>query len=98
MAAYFQMKAESPRNGFLQTVTCAIVVSSLAIFAGCRVSRPGSDHATSQILYTAIASDPRTFNPILITDSSSGQLTGDLFENLLRLHPVTTLPEAGLAE
>ncbi|HWJ40239.1 MAG TPA: ABC transporter substrate-binding protein, partial [Candidatus Limnocylindrales bacterium] len=62
------------------------------------MSRPGSDHATSQILYTAIASDPRTFNPILITDASSGQLTGDLFDSLLRVNPVTTLPEAGLAE
>ena len=45
-----------------------------------------------------IGSDPRTFNPILITDASSGMLTSDLFDSLLRLNPVTTLPEAGLAE
>ena len=92
------MKAESPRNGFLQTVTCAIVLSSLAFFAGCRVSRPGSDHATSQILYQAVPGDPRTFNPILITDATSGELTSNLFESLIRVNPVTTLPEAGLAE
>jgi len=33
-----------------------------------------------------------------ITDASSGQLTGDLFETLLQLNPVTTLPEPRLTE
>jgi peptide/nickel transport system substrate-binding protein len=98
MAAHFQMQAEVPRRRILSIVTSALALSSIAIVGGCRVSRPDSDHAKSQILYTAVASDPRTFNPILITDSSSGQLTGDLFESLLRVNPVTTLPEAGLAE
>src|SRR5208282_6504221 len=97
MPARFQMKAES-RKRILPAITCAIALSSLAIFTGCRVNRPASDHATSQILYTAVASDPRTFNPILITDATSGTLTGDLFESLIRVNPVTTLPEAGLAE
>src|SRR6202035_2471282 len=92
------MKAESQRNRILSVITCAIALSSLAIFSGCRVNRPTNDHEKSQILYTVIGSDPRTFNPILITDASSGALTGDLFESLLRLNPVTTLPEAGLAE
>jgi len=92
------MKAESWRKRILPAITCAIAVSSLAIFPGCRVNRPVNDHEKNQILYTAMASDPRTFNPILITDSTSGALTGDLFESLTRLNPVTTLPEAGLAE
>jgi peptide/nickel transport system substrate-binding protein len=92
------MKAESRRNRILSVITCAIALSSLGIFSGCRVNRPGNEHEKSQILYTVIGSDPRTFNPILITDASSGALTGDLFESLLRLNPVTTLPEAGLAE
>jgi len=73
-------------------------MTSLAIFSGCRVSRSGSDHAKSQILYSAVLSDPRTFNPILVTDATSGQLTGDLFETVLQLNPVTTLPEPRLAE
>jgi peptide/nickel transport system substrate-binding protein len=92
------MKAESPRDRISVIVIGAIALSSLAIFTGCRVSRPDSDHAKSQILYSVVASDPRTFNPILITDSTSGTLTGDLFEGLLRLNPVTNLPEAGIAE
>ena len=98
MAARFQMQAESRRNRIFQVLTSAIALSALAILAGCRVNRTGIDHEKSQILYTVIGSDPRTFNPILITDASSGTLTGDLFESLIRLNPVTTLPEPGLAE
>ena len=89
------MKAERLRHRIL---TCAIALSALAIFCGCHVNRPGADHEKNQILYSAVASDPRTFNPILVTDSTSGELTGDLFDGLLRINPVTTLPEAGLAE
>src|ERR1700675_282057 len=98
MVTRSQMKAESRRNRILQVTTCAIALSSLAIFSGCRVNRSGSDHEKEQILYTVIGSDPRTFNPILVTDASSGRLTNDLFETLLQLNPVTTLPEPRLAE
>src|ERR1700687_1001905 len=80
------------------SIFCAMIVASLALFPGCRVNRSAKDHGANQILYIAIGSAPRTFNPILVTDASSGQLTGDLFENLIRLNPKTTLPEAGLAE
>jgi peptide/nickel transport system substrate-binding protein len=76
----------------------AFVLIAPTLALGCKVNRPANDHAKNQILYMAIASDPRTFNPILITDASSGQLTGDLFESLIRMNPKTTLPEAGLAE
>jgi len=92
------MKAENPLDRFLSIAACAIALASLAVFSGCRVTRPGADHEKNQILYQAVASDPRTFNPILVTDATSGELTGDLFESLLRVNPVTTLPEAGLAE
>src|SRR5271170_573119 len=95
MTARLQMKAERSRHRIL---SCAIALSALAIFCGCHVNRPGADHEKNQILYSAVASDPRTFNPILVTDSTSGELTGDLFDSLLRINPVTTLPEAGLAE
>lgn len=66
--------------------------------AGCHVNRPPNNHAKQQILYSAIASDPRTFNPILITDAASGQLIGDLFDSFIRTNPLTNLPEPGLAE
>jgi peptide/nickel transport system substrate-binding protein len=66
--------------------------------SACRVNRPPNDHALTQTLYNSTISDPRTFNPILVTDSASGQAVGDLFEGLVRINPVTTLPEPGLAE
>src|SRR5712692_4208021 len=91
------MRAEDERMR-PSLMACMIAAATLATLPGCRVNRPTRDHAANQILYLATASDPRTFNPILITDATSGQLTGDLFESLIRLNPVTTLPEAGLAE
>jgi peptide/nickel transport system substrate-binding protein len=66
--------------------------------AGCRVNRPPNDHALTQTLYHSTISDPRTFNPILVTDSASSQAIGDLFEGLVRINPLTTLPEPGLAQ
>lgn len=69
-----------------------------AAAAGCRVQQPPNQHEREQILYQSTISDPRTFNPILVTDSASGEVVGDLFEGLVRINPITTLPEAGLAE
>jgi peptide/nickel transport system substrate-binding protein len=93
-----QTKAESRRDRIFAAITTAIALLAVPIFAGCRVNRPANDHATTQILYSAVISDPRTFNPILVTDATSGQLTGDLFETLLQLNTITTLPEPRLAE
>ena len=70
----------------------------ITVIAGCRVNRPPNDHALTQTLYYSTVSDPRTFNPILVTDSVSAQAVGDLFEGLVRINPVTTLPEPGLAQ
>ncbi len=69
-----------------------------ALAAGCEVRRPTNNHADQQILYTAVGADPQTFNPILVTDAVSGELLGDVFESLIRVNPVTTLPEPGLAQ
>jgi len=92
------MMAESLGNRILPVVTCAIAMTSLAIFTGCRVSRSGADHEKNQILYSYVLSDPRTFNPILITDDTSFRVTNYLYESLIRINPITTLPEPGLAE
>jgi peptide/nickel transport system substrate-binding protein len=67
------------------------------LLAGCRVNRPAADHAREQILYDATTSDPHTFNPILVTDSASGAAISDLFESLITIDPLTTLPEPRLA-
>ena len=61
-------------------------------------SRRRTSTSATQILYQSTISDPRTFNPILVTDAASGEVVGDLFEGLVRINPITTLPEPGLAE
>lgn len=76
---------------------CLLAVLNLAS-TGCQVRRPSNNHAQQQILNSATGSDPQTFNPILVTDAVSGELLGDVFESLIRVNPVTTLPEPGLAE
>lgn len=67
---------------------------------GCRretVIRAGS-RAPADRLVTAVASDPRTFNPVLVTDQTSNLALADVFEGLVRTNPETTLPEGVLAE
>jgi peptide/nickel transport system substrate-binding protein len=49
-------------------------------------------------LITAMISDPKTFNPLLTTDSASSLAVSDLFDTLVRVNPRTTLPEPMLAE
>jgi peptide/nickel transport system substrate-binding protein len=44
-----------------------------------------------------MTSDPRTFNPILVTDSASGDAVGNLFDGLVRNDPMTGEPEPDLA-
>jgi peptide/nickel transport system substrate-binding protein len=79
-------------------IVIASVVLAAAGAAGCRVNRPPNDHAVTQTLYDSMGTDPGTFNPILVTDSASGQSVDDLFEGLVRINPITTLPEPGLAQ
>ena len=43
-----------------------------------------------QRLLTATISDPKTFNPITAVDASSATATGELFDGLVRLNPLTT--------
>src|SRR5216683_8094864 len=79
-------------------IMIASVVLAVAGASGCRVNRPPNDHAVTQTLYDSMGTDPGTFNPILVTDSASNQAVGDLFEGLVRINPITTLPEPGLAQ
>ena len=80
----------------LSILLCSMLAAAAAV--GCRVQQPPNQHEREQILYQSTISDPRTFNPILVTDSASGEVVGDLFEGLVRINPITTLPEPGLAE
>jgi peptide/nickel transport system substrate-binding protein len=74
------------------------IAASAIACGGCRVNRPAINHTAAQILYDSMATDPNTFNPILVTDASSDQAIGDLFEGLVKENPKTTLIEPDLAQ
>ena len=76
----------------------ALGALAAALIAGCRVNRNGDSHEKSQILYSATLGDPKTFNPILVTDTSSGGFIGNLFTGLVKDNYLTLLPEPDLAE
>jgi len=83
-------------------------VMLLALTVGCQSSStstataPAVPSPTSvphgQRLSTATIADPKTFNPVMVTDSASSAAIGDLFEPLVRLNPRTTEQEPFLAE
>jgi peptide/nickel transport system substrate-binding protein len=92
------MTAAAERSRNRVRLFVVLVAFAATVAAGCRVHRAQDNHEREQILYTANPGDPRTFNPILITDATSGEMTNNLFEGLIRVNPITTLPEPGLAE
>jgi len=85
-------------EGRLQAWVFIAASAALALSAGCHVDRPRGDHAHDQILYSATISDPKTFNPVLVTDAASGTVLDNLFEGLIKYDAITTLPEPDLAE
>jgi peptide/nickel transport system substrate-binding protein len=85
-------------RSLLRSPLSLLVVLSFCAPTGCKVNRPRNDHALAQTLYQGMSSDPGTFNPIIVTDASSGTAIGDLFEGLVKINPKTTLPEPDLAE
>ncbi|OFV86511.1 MAG: hypothetical protein A3J75_04750 [Acidobacteria bacterium RBG_16_68_9] len=84
-----------------------LAVVLLALSVGCQSSStapaPTSTPSAATAphaprLATAAIADPKTFNPVLVTDSASNAAIGDLFETLVRLNPRTTEQEPFLAE
>jgi peptide/nickel transport system substrate-binding protein len=75
----------------------AALIAATAPATGCKVRRAAADHAKEQVLYSATISDPKTLNPVLVTDNASNQVLGNLFAGLVKINPVTTLPEPDLA-
>src|SRR5258708_8671362 len=68
------------------------------VTAGCRVHHASDNHAEQQIMYSSMVGDPRTFNPVIANDAYSAAVVNDIFDGLIRINPMTALPEPGLAE
>lgn len=81
-----------------RAATLAIAMLAVVVLTACKVNRPAVDHAREQTLYSLIPNDPRTFNPILVTDATSSRLLEDTFENFLTINYHTLLPEPRIAE
>lgn len=78
----------------------ALLLLALSLAPACerRARETTPPTRPSDRLTTAILSDPKTFNPILVTDATSGEVLNPVFEGLVRIDPKTTLPEPALAE
>jgi peptide/nickel transport system substrate-binding protein len=83
----------------------AVGVWLVAIYAGCQsesgapVAAPaGTAAPVPQHLVRDIVADPKTFNPVLVTDNASNEAIEFLFESLIRLNPRTNEMEPALAE
>jgi len=76
------------------------IVAALAVLiaCSCRVEHASDNHPKQQIFYQSSLGDPRTFNPILSTDGSSNDAFGDLFDSIVDMNDLTTLPQPRLAE
>ncbi len=84
---------------FLLTLFAATACRPGDPTAARQTPRPGAPSAAhAQRLTTATISDPKTFNPILAVDASSGSATEPLFEGLVRLNPQTLAREPVLAQ
>lgn len=79
-------------------IKVALIATAGMGAAGCHVDHPSLNHAQQQTLYSCTNSDPRTFNPILVTDTASGEVTGRVFDSLVNINPRTTLPQPALAK
>jgi peptide/nickel transport system substrate-binding protein len=92
-------RARARAAGAMRSILCAAACAlAIAAGSGCRVELPNANHASNQILYTSSGSDPRTFNPILVTDATSDTILGQVFDSLIRINPKTTLPEPSIAQ
>ena len=74
-------------------------VLCLFLLVGCERSatETNAPRRPSTSLTNALFSDPKTFNPILVTDDTSRQALAPIFEGLVRIDPKTTRPQPALA-
>jgi peptide/nickel transport system substrate-binding protein len=84
--------------------TLALAVAALLLLAtACERGGSGSSgrrhgNGPTNRLVNAILSDPKTFNPILVTDATSSDVLRPIFEGLVDTDVLTTLPKPQLAE
>ncbi len=79
------------RSGAFEAVDYAAIQEKAAHFAWAAGSAGGE-------LVRPSFSDPRSFNPITSADIDTREITGLMYEGLVRINPITLTPEPGLAQ
>jgi peptide/nickel transport system substrate-binding protein len=78
-------------------LACALLAAA-ALGCDRGASRLSAEIPGGRRLVTATLSDPKTFNPVLVTDAASSGALSPLFEGLVKTNPKTTRIEPELAE
>ncbi|MBY0278329.1 ABC transporter substrate-binding protein [Candidatus Binatia bacterium] len=87
-----------PRRATLVlTVAALLLLASACERDGARGGRRHGGGPTNRLV-NAILSDPKTFNPVLVTDATSSDVLKPIFEGLVDTDVLTTLPKPQLAE
>ena len=85
-------RAQQDQRSPLSLGSLGALVLLLGVAAG------GCDSTPPTGLWSAVISDPKTFNPVLITDAGSSEAVAPIFDSLVRRDPVTLEIEPMLAE
>jgi len=93
-------------RGRSSTWARCLALALVVAFVGCREGGSSASSGTPSAAVTphgdrltqATISDPKTFNPILVTDAASGDVLRDVFEGLVRFNPFKSEIEPLLAE
>jgi peptide/nickel transport system substrate-binding protein len=82
----------------MRSVVLTTVLVLVSAITACRSPDGPGAGARRQRVVSATISDPKTFNPLLVVDSTSAAVVGASFEGLVRLNPKTMEMEPSLAE
>jgi len=82
------------RNRWQVGIFWLLISLTALLLMGCNVGQG----LRSDRIVSAILSDPRTFNPILVTDATSSSVLGLVFNSLLTVNGLTAELEPDLAE
>ncbi|MBM4242651.1 MAG: ABC transporter substrate-binding protein [Deltaproteobacteria bacterium] len=86
-----------PRATLALAVAAALLLASACDRSPASGGRRRAGGPTNRLV-NAVLSDPKTFNPVLVTDATSSDVLRPIFEGLVDTDVLTTLPRPQLAE
>lgn len=97
------MRIPAPHHRVVLLLTATLVSLAACNRSEQNATASGTDHrrataSPSKSIRTTLLADPRTFNPLLVTDVPSSQAVGPIFDTLLRLDEIELRMVPHLAE